>query len=112
MADAHGSGPCVRKDVGVQLPPCAREKGSGFAGPLSRLLHAFGALPERAPPSSDSPYLFAESANRGALVISWEPSPQAPTRRFCPRTPETLIGLSSLSGATCAPPLLDSLRWL
>src|SRR4051812_50220867 len=21
MADAHGSGPCVRKDVGVQLPP-------------------------------------------------------------------------------------------
>jgi hypothetical protein len=22
MADAHGSGPCVRKDVGVQLPPC------------------------------------------------------------------------------------------
>ncbi len=25
MADAHGSGPCVRKDVGVQLPPCPRE---------------------------------------------------------------------------------------
>jgi hypothetical protein len=24
MADAHGSGPCVRKDVGVQLPPCPR----------------------------------------------------------------------------------------
>src|SRR5665213_2005389 len=21
MADAHGSGPCVREDVGVQLPP-------------------------------------------------------------------------------------------
>ena len=24
MADAHGSGPCVRKDVGVQLPPRAQ----------------------------------------------------------------------------------------
>ena len=21
MADAHGSGPCVREDVGVQVPP-------------------------------------------------------------------------------------------
>lgn len=33
MADAHGSGPCVRKDVGVQLPPCppwyeGRDSGS------------------------------------------------------------------------------------
>src|SRR4051812_2064151 len=26
MADAHGSGPCVRKDVGVQLPPCPPEE--------------------------------------------------------------------------------------
>src|SRR6266508_6536478 len=26
MADAHGSGPCVRKDVGVQLPPCPPTK--------------------------------------------------------------------------------------
>jgi hypothetical protein len=26
MADAHGSGPCVRKDVGVQLPPCPRSR--------------------------------------------------------------------------------------
>jgi hypothetical protein len=33
MADAHGSGPCVRKDVGVQLPPCppvARALPPGF----------------------------------------------------------------------------------
>jgi hypothetical protein len=28
MADAHGSGPCVRKDVGVQLPPSPRESGA------------------------------------------------------------------------------------
>src|SRR3954453_20817616 len=27
MADAHGSGPCVRKDVGVQLPPCPLDPG-------------------------------------------------------------------------------------
>jgi len=26
MADAHGSGPCVRKDVGVQLPPCPPQR--------------------------------------------------------------------------------------
>ena len=31
MADAHGSGPCVRKDVGVQLPPCPPIK-HGFPG--------------------------------------------------------------------------------
>ena len=53
MADAHGSGPCVRKDVGVQLPPrphapgdpCPRKARSGVAhasrgaeprGPASR----------------------------------------------------------------------------
>ena len=28
MADAHGSGPCVRKDVGVQLPPRAHFSGT------------------------------------------------------------------------------------
>ena len=39
MADAHGSGPCVRKDVGVQLPPrphapgdpCPRKARTGVA---------------------------------------------------------------------------------
>ena len=39
MADAHGSGPCVRKDVGVQLPPrphapgdpCRRSARTGVA---------------------------------------------------------------------------------
>src|SRR5690606_2008456 len=25
LADAHGSGPCVRKDVGVQVPPRAQQ---------------------------------------------------------------------------------------
>lgn len=34
MADAHGSGPCVRKDVGVQLPP--RPLDRGFARTLAR----------------------------------------------------------------------------
>ena len=29
LADAHGSGPCPRKWVGVQLPPAAIETGSG-----------------------------------------------------------------------------------
>ena len=52
MADAHGSGPCVRKDVGVQLPPSPLECG----GPV-----------------------FAESANRGPLVILLRgPSPRTP----------------------------------
>jgi hypothetical protein len=39
MADAHGSGPCARKGVGVQLPPRARQglrsdTDSGLAGTL------------------------------------------------------------------------------
>ena len=25
MADAHGSGPCIRKDVWVQIPPAAQK---------------------------------------------------------------------------------------
>jgi hypothetical protein len=38
MADAHGSGPCVRKDVGVQLPPCPPARRAGpFRGPARRL---------------------------------------------------------------------------
>src|SRR3954453_6215732 len=52
MADAHGSGPCVRKDVGVQLPPCPLISGrfpSSFlrswpvrwSGPLTRHHRAF-----------------------------------------------------------------------
>ena len=44
MADAHGSGPCVRKDVGVQLPPrphapgdpCPRKARTGVASCLPR----------------------------------------------------------------------------
>lgn len=28
MADAHGSGPCTRKGVGVQVPPRAQDDGS------------------------------------------------------------------------------------
>src|SRR3712207_1455351 len=36
MADAHGSGPCVRKDVGVQLPPCPPARRAGPSGPARR----------------------------------------------------------------------------
>src|SRR3954447_4311987 len=44
MADAHGSGPCVRKDVGVQLPPCPLQSG-GFspAHPWALSMHSIGA---------------------------------------------------------------------
>ena len=51
LADAHGSGPCVRKDVGVQVPSAAKitdnpnptdirliGKGFGFVLPLKNLL--------------------------------------------------------------------------
>src|ERR1700712_4310420 len=34
MADAHGSGPCIRKDVGVQLPPRPPPPPHGHAGPM------------------------------------------------------------------------------
>src|SRR6266536_4858816 len=52
MADAHGSGPCVRKDVGVQLPPSPRVPGC----PLS-----------------------AESADRGhSSCLLRGPSPRTP----------------------------------
>ena len=30
QADAHGSGPCARKGVGVQLPPRAQQRGSSY----------------------------------------------------------------------------------
>src|SRR5690349_5051208 len=36
MADAHGSGPCVRKDVGVQLPPCPLRTSARPAGRAAR----------------------------------------------------------------------------
>ena len=35
LADAHGSGPCARKGVGVQLPPCARWGSSLNVGVMS-----------------------------------------------------------------------------
>ena len=34
MADAHGSGPCVRKDVGVQLPPRPQPRAPPHAAGL------------------------------------------------------------------------------
>jgi hypothetical protein len=37
MADAHGSGPCVRKDVGVQLPPCPRQSWDSPGSPGGRV---------------------------------------------------------------------------
>src|SRR3954453_2044800 len=47
MADAHGSGPCVRKDVRVQLPP--RPPLLGLRDPLPRTAGArSGTEPERA----------------------------------------------------------------
>lgn len=51
MADAHGSGPCVRKDVRVQLPPRPLGRGppgSCFAGRASSYIYT-GAEPPVAP---------------------------------------------------------------
>ena len=51
LADAHGSGPCPRKWVGVQLPPAALLEPRYFqgncekSGSLSVLLHALGSSP-------------------------------------------------------------------
>src|SRR3954452_15529135 len=56
MADAHGSGPCVRKDVGVQLPP--RPPCSVAFGPPSLVL--------------------------GVRHRFWGATPQTPTVRFVP----------------------------
>src|SRR5882724_2853499 len=41
MADAHGSGPCVRKDVRVQLPPRPLDV---YPSPCSRRARAGGRL--------------------------------------------------------------------
>src|SRR5947209_18328175 len=51
MADAHGSGPCVRKDVRVQLPPRPLCSGPVAARPaLSRwLCYSRGAVPPGPP---------------------------------------------------------------
>jgi hypothetical protein len=59
MADAHGSGPCVRKDVRVQLPP------------RPRATHARGA----------------RSPSRGHRCCSGGPSPQTPSRGLRPGPP-------------------------
>src|SRR5690348_9195206 len=64
MADAHGSGPCVRKDVGVQLPP--------------RPLDARRRMP-------------AESAGSASPRILWGPSPHTPCRRGCPPPDPPLV---------------------
>src|SRR5699024_11865077 len=43
LADAHGSGPCARKGVGVQLPPRAQQEAAGSqrSRGVRRLLSCF-----------------------------------------------------------------------
>src|SRR5664279_3902102 len=57
MADAHGSGPCVRKDVGVQLPPCplwlrqtmkGPGRGDAHRGPSSWTARGRSSINDRA----------------------------------------------------------------
>ena len=65
MADAHGSGPCVRKDVGVQLPPrpllFVGQARAGLALPASRAARCAQIIKQRVRRSglmrSDSPAL-------------------------------------------------------
>lgn len=93
MADAHGSGPCVRKDVGVQLPPRP-------------------SLPRRP--------LTAEYAVKGLLAFTTDPLHRPPPAIFDlarpviagsgrPRGrrewPVTVIGLSWLGHSRAPPPL-------
>ena len=69
MADAHGSGPCVRKDVGVQLPPRAlwlRQTTKPLTGGdparsgASVVLHAYGS--PHSPPVGVAPNLTTASS--------------------------------------------------
>src|SRR5690348_2721096 len=76
MADAHGSGPCVRKDVGVQLPPCppniscpAIRPDAPSRRPLSPLVVGLG-LPQRGPAGKG----FALSP----LVVGFAPTKRGP----------------------------------
>ena len=76
MADAHGSGPCVRKDVRVQLPP------------RPPMLAAYGCF-----------------AVGGGRVLFWGPSPQTPTVRAPLDSRWSTWGLTSCSafGHQCPP---------
>src|SRR5262249_54021555 len=49
MADAHGSGPCVRKDVRVQIPPRPRA-GSCWSVAFGHLPHEPRSFPGGDPP--------------------------------------------------------------
>ncbi len=96
MADAHGSGPCVREDVGVQLPPCppfpgeyprgARQRpaapppGRGCRSSPSRA----GAAAQRSAPPTRAPTRCRPSPVSGVMGVlppptSWRPSCTSPT---------------------------------
>ena len=55
MADAHGSGPCVRKDVGVQLPPCPPNHWDSPQGPFGSPNTFPPWIPWPSTPWQDSP---------------------------------------------------------
>ena len=82
MADAHGSGPCVRKDVGVQLPPCP--PGPGGFPRTSRRPRPPPAPRRHAPtPSSPQPpqtrtYPRPVTPARGRLRLPDGPGPVQP----------------------------------
>ena len=92
MADAHGSGPCVRKDVGVQLPPRPPAPGdpcpqSARTGVASYCRGADPAEPPRSPHgavgggSVGGRFAGARFAGRFALVRPAGP----PRARFAGR---------------------------
>src|SRR4051794_24547555 len=75
MADAHGSGPCVRKDVGVQLPPCPLTPDWGIPQPFQVAGSTFRAVDDTShrPPSAaaDEPQ---PSARRPAAAATADPA--------------------------------------
>ena len=94
MADAHGSGPCVRKDVGVQLPPCPpRSQDERPESGDVRRSRAFG--PRR--PVAASRTVRAVSGRTG----SWSVGPRSATSVAPGRTWSAACSLEVAMSRSC-----------
>ena len=86
MADAHGSGPCVRKDVGVQLPPCPldRDIQRGLSSGGVFLVSHERSVRSRPPPNVVPPAASGgDAAVSTALAEPAQPAPPAGRRTSC-----------------------------
>ena len=111
MADAHGSGPCVRKDVGVQLPPCPPSRPIGLRRGRNR--YAIACRDLLPAPDANCFHVqrpqdrgFADvPADRGvechsASGASASGSAVLPLWRTCPSTsPGSVVGIIGPNGA-------------